>query len=76
MEAQAKASAGSNKDPDFGGAATEGSPSEKAQVADPEAIAHIIKIISQDRVIRGGVKSTREELARPQDLAESSDEAG
>jgi len=76
MKAQAKIGAGSDKDPLISAAATEGGPSQVAPATHPEAIAHIMRIVSRDRVIRGGAKSTYEELAEPRELTESKDTDG
>jgi len=76
MQGQGKVGSGSDQDPLVSSAVTNRAPGQEVPTADPEAIAHIIKIVSQARVIRGGTKSTQEEAAKPQQLGESGDTAG
>ena len=76
MQAQGKVGSGSDQGPQISAATTDGAPGHEAPAADPEAIAHIIKIVSQARVIRSGTKSIQEEAAKPQQLGESRDTAG
>jgi hypothetical protein len=74
-EAQAKASAWTDNDVVLDGSSQEGSPSQEVPVADPEAIVHIMKIISRDRVSRGGAKNSLAEVAESKERVEPSDKA-
>ena len=76
MQGQGKVGSGSDQDPPVSAAVPNRVPGHEAPAADPEAIAHIIKIVSQARVIRGGTKSAQEEAAKPQQLGESGNTAG
>ena len=76
MQGQGKVGSGSDQDPPVSAAMTNRVPGHEVTTADPEAIAHIIKIVSQARVIRGGSKGAQEEAAKPQQLGEPGDTAG